>query len=94
MMLKIKGFEKYFKAKKIVYTYKFEPAEFVQFIEYKNGVYVRITFTNKIKYEGHVLTTDVKLEDVWRFKKLPSPFKKGCYNLLRMTAKPVFYNFK
>lgn len=93
-MLKFKWITKFFKRKKIVFSKNYMSAEFERFFVANRKKYVRIAFTNRIKYKGSIPMTDIPLSDVRCIKILPSPIKKGIYNLLGLRAKPTFFKFK
>ena len=93
-MLKFKWITRFFKRKKIVFSKDYLSAEFVCFFVANRKKYVRIAFTNRIKYEGTVPMTDIPFSAVRCIKILPSPFVKGIYNLLGLRAKPTFFKFK
>lgn len=75
--------QKFFKCDKIIFSKKFMPAKKLFSFRTTSGKrYVRIAFTNMVKYAGTLPVTDVPLEDVTGVRKLPSPFKKWIYGLI------------
>lgn len=61
----MKKFKAYFKKKVIVYSRTHQPAVFVRHVKRKSGKhYVRVKFTNRLKYQGTVPVTDIPLSEV------------------------------
>ncbi len=81
----------YFTSKKIVYTKRWQPGLLIKTMQHKGKKYVRIAFTNKIKYEGMWPVTDVLFDDVVSIRKLPTPFKKWLYRLFGKKAKSKLF---
>lgn len=56
---------KLFKKKVIVHSRTHMPAVFIKHVKGKNGKrYVRVKFTNRVKYQGAVPLTDIPFENV------------------------------
>ena len=79
---------KFFKTKKIIHSTKWQPGLLVKSFtvyrktgnrKFERKKYVRIAFTNRIKYKGMWPITDVLFEDVKTIEVVPSPFKKWLY---------------
>ena len=86
--------KKHFKRKRIVYTEKYKPAELVKVFMHKGKKYVRIAFTNRARLKWTIPVTDVLFSSVTGIRKLPSPFKKMCFGILKLKAKSVYYQIK
>ena len=82
---------KFFRSKKLVYSIRLAPAELVKYFRFGGKKYVRIAFTNKVKFKGTTPVTDIRFTDVTGIKKLPSPFKKMLYKSFGLRARPTFY---
>lgn len=82
-----------FHCKKIVYSRRYVPAEFVKLVRTKRKKYVRVAFTNKIKYKGTMPMTDIPMEEVYKIRKLPSAFRKWVFSLVGAKAKATTYLF-
>lgn len=85
---------KFFRRKKIVYSRHLAPAELVKRFTHKGQKYVRIAFTNRVKYVGHVPITDLPLDRVQAIRVLPSPFRKKVYGLFGLKARATYYSFQ
>ncbi len=83
--------KKLFGCKKIVYTKSLQPGELVKVYTFKGKRYVRLAFTNLVKFRNTIPMTDVAYSDVVGVRKLPSPFKKGVCNLFGIKARATFY---
>lgn len=59
-------YRKWFKKKVIVYSSTHAPAEFVKHVTKRSTGkrYVRVKFTNRQKYTGHIPVTDIDYENV------------------------------
>lgn len=90
-MRKIK---KFFHSKKIIYSQRMIPGELVKIFSHKGKRYVRIQFTNKVKFKGTIPTTDIFYSDVTGIRKLPSPFKTWRCKLVGITPRATFYQIK
>lgn len=91
-MRKIK---KFFRSKKIVYTERFAPAELVKtYKDFRGRKWVRIAFTNRVKFRGTMPVTDVEFRNVTGIRKLPSPFKKWVFSLVKKQPRATYYSFK
>jgi hypothetical protein len=87
--------KKYFRNKKIVYSRYLQPAELVKIFTYNNKKYVRVAFTNRVKFKGTMPVTDVLFANVTGIRKLPSPFKKWLYGLIGIKKVPAtFYTIQ
>lgn len=61
----IKFIKKYLKKKVIVHSRSHMPAVFIKHVKGKDGKrYVRVKFTNRIKYAGRVPLTDIPFDNV------------------------------
>jgi hypothetical protein len=77
-----------------VYSKYMMPGELVKVFMHKGKKYVRIAFTNRVKFTGTIPVTDVLYSNVTGIRKLPSSFKKMCFGVLKMKPKAVYYQFK
>lgn len=90
----MRKFRKFFHSKKIVYTSKLAPAELVKRFEHKGKKYVRVAFTNRVKYVGSTPITDVHVSQIIGIRKLPSPFKKKVFGMLGLKPRATYYSFR
>lgn len=60
----IQTIKKYFKKKVIVHSRTHMPAVFIKHVKSKGRQYVRVKFTNRLKFQGTVPLTDIPLENV------------------------------
>lgn len=91
IIAKIKAF---FKKDRIIYSKKMMPGKKQFTFRSHNGKrYVRIAFTNKVKYPGYLPMTDIPEEDITGVRVLPSRFKKFMYSLMGKRPKAIFYHF-
>ena len=86
-----KKIRKFFKSKKIVYHIRLSPGELVKIFTHNGKKYVRIAFTNRVKFKGTMPVTDVLFSSVTGIRKLPSPFKKWVFGLVKKNARATYY---
>lgn len=79
-----------------MYTQKgiFAPGELIKTFEHRGKKYVRIAFTNRVKFKGTMPVTDVLFSNVTAIRKLPSPFKKWVFSLVNKKPRATYYLFK
>lgn len=85
---------KLFRCKKIVYSSYLKPAELVKIFTYKNDKYVRVAFSNQVKFKGTVPVTDMLYKNVIGIRKLPSPFKRWICGLIGKKARATYYTIQ
>lgn len=89
-------FLKYWLKKKvIVYSNTHQPAVFIKHIKKTKGKqYVRVKFTNRIKYVGHVPLTDIPLSEVKHIRVFAPLFiEKLCRRFgWKVPEKTIVYN--
>ena len=74
-----------------MYSTKLAPAELVKIFWFHGAKYVRVGFTNRVKFKDTIPMTDIHFSAVTGIKKLPSPFKKMLYKSFGLRARPTFY---
>jgi hypothetical protein len=84
----------FFKSKKIIYSRKLIPGELVRIFTHQGRRYVRIQFTNRVKFKGSIPTTDIYYSDITGVRKMPSPFKVWRCKLVGRKARATYYSFK
>ena len=84
----------FFKSKKIISSLDYQPAELIKRFTHKGKKYLRVAFTNRIKYQGTLPITDIPFDRVTGIRKLPSPFRKWLYGLVGKEPRATFYWIK
>jgi hypothetical protein len=93
----IKFIKKWFKKKVIVHSRTHMPAVFIKHIRNRQGKqYVRVKFTNRIKYQGNVPLTDIPHSEVLYIRVLAPLFvEKLCRHFgLDVPQKKIYYDQK
>lgn len=91
----IRFIKKWFKKKVIVHSRTHMPAVFVKHVRGKNGKpYVRVKFTNRVKYAGTAPLTDIPLDNVKYIRVLaPLAVEKICRRYgWKVPEKIITYN--
>ena len=84
----------FFYRKRIVYSLYSPPGELIKVFEVQGRKYMRIAFTNRIKFKGTWPITDVPLHHVSGIRRIPSKFDKLLARITGRVARASFRNVK
>lgn len=84
--------KKFFTCGRIIYSRYCKPGRLMRSFTHDGNKYARIQIDNLCKVPGHVPITDVMYKDIYKVRRLPSPFKRWLYKHvgLKPMAKTVY----